>query len=212
MNDIFGSDSVSLVASSGSEIEQALMSAKIAGMDANLSIPDMLHFSKLCMKYGVPCWLEPTTPHKSAKAAIGGILPSIRYISPNLQELSSLSKALGADSTVNSVADQARYVLDVGGGGKNGQQLLVTCGEKGVRTYRLVCLDGIWELEERHYQGEKVVVNGNTTGAGDCFAGTCMGVLSLGGDIEEAVKKGIKAAEALCAGVARSPFLLQAKL
>lgn len=202
MDDIFSSQSQSLAQENRGVIESAMRYAKVCCVDGNLSPSDIRFVSEICWENNVPCWFEPTTPQKSTRVVEKGALQYMSYLSPNLQELSAIAEALGASNHQSPVEQQAWRVLELGGGGKRGQSLLVTCGSEGIRRFKLrtypSATKDVTSLMETWFAAEKVEVTGNTTGAGDTFAGRCIAALAHGIEEEDAITLGMEAAEKSC--------------
>lgn len=199
MNDIFSSSSRSLVSESREGISKALRTAKLVCIDGNLSSSDISALSTLCKQRSVSCWFEPTTPQKCIRVVEAGALQDMMYISPNEIELQALARALLCP-TDGSLSQTAENVLRQGGGGRNGQRLVVTRGAKGISLFTLEGDGNDWGLVEATFKAVKVENVGNTTGAGDSFAGVCIAALATGMPEDEAIRLGLQAAADCCRG------------
>lgn len=201
MDDIFSSTSTSVIAESKENIAGALRSAKLVCLDGNISASDIRALSKLCKQRNVPCWFEPTTPQKGSRVVEAGVLHDMKYISPNEMELRALARALGCQPD-GFLSRTAEKVLRSGGGGKIGQRLLVTRGAQGVTRFHLEEASDDFRLVEKTFKAIKVENVGNTTGAGDSFAGRCVAALATGVDEDDAIVLGLHAAADCCRGEA----------
>lgn len=188
------------MAESRETILKALQTAKLTCFDGNLPASDISILTKLCKSTNVPCWFEPTTTQKATRIIQADALKDTKYLSPNEVELHALSHALSG-SGHESLSRAAENVLRLGGGGRHGQTLLVTRGAKGVTRFRLEGADGDGDglrLVETAIDAAHVAEVGNTTGAGDAFAGACIAGLARGVAEVEAVRMGIEAAAECC--------------
>lgn len=197
MDDIFNSESESLVAEAREDICSALRTAKMACIDGNVSERDMVEFIDLCKQHRVCCWFEPTTPQKSVRMVRSGVLQDVGFLSPNEAELRAMGEELGASNRASS-RELAEIVLREGGGGVRGQCLLLTKGALGVSRFRMQRQNKGWKIVETSFAARRVENLGNTTGAGDCFAGRCIGALAKGVEEEVAIRLGMMAAEECC--------------
>lgn len=198
MDHVFNCASVSLVSESRDLIESALNSVKMVCVDGNLSARDIGLVCGMCTQHGIACWFEPTTPQKSRRILQAGMLHAVDYISPNVEELRALTGGLNATTEDVWIARMAEDLLREGGGGKRGQRVLVTCGANGVERYSLKRGESGWILVETQFAARRVDVDGNTTGAGDWFAGRCIAALARGVAEDEAIELGMRAAEECC--------------
>lgn len=201
MDDIFSSPSSSLVSESRESISEALRTAKLVCLDGNLSASDISALSTLCKQRSIPCWFEPTTPQKCIRVVEAGALQDMMYISPNEIEMQALARALHCPAD-RSLLRTAENVLRRGGGGKNGQRLLVTRGAKGISRFTLEQEQDHdnWRFVETSFKPVQVENVGNTTGAGDSFAGVCIAALATGMPEDEAIRLGLEAAADCCRG------------
>lgn len=198
LDHVFNCASLSLVSESRHWIESALNSVKMVCVDGNLSARDMRLVCEMCVQRGIACWFEPTTPQKSKRILQAGMLHAIDYVSPNVEELKALVEGVNAVVEERSVARMAEHLLKEGGGGKQGQRVFVTCGASGVERYRLQQSESGWLLMETKFAARRVNISGNTTGAGDWFAGRCIAALARGVAEDEAIRLGMRAAEECC--------------
>lgn len=192
-DDVFRAEGGSLVAESRDSIAAALQTAKLACFDGNLSPSDMSQLVAMCRERGVGCWYEPTSTQKSGRVMEAKVLSEVKYLSPNEVEVGRLGRAVGGPRRAG-VESAAEDVLRLGGGGANGQAVLVTQGAKGVTRFRLK--GGV--LEATRFKGVPVHKVENTTGAGDAFAGACIAALARGVGEDEAIREGIRAAAESC--------------
>lgn len=211
MDDIFNSEHDSLVRAAKKDIERCLETAEMACIDGNVSERDIGEFTSLCKQHGVACWFEPTTPEKAVRLVRSGALRDMAYLSPNETELRAMWEAVtGSGQAEECVSGMAEGLLRLGGGGVMGQCLLVTRGENGVCKFRMRKGKEGWVVERRDFAAGRVERVRNTTGAGDCFAGRCIGALVRGVEEEDAIRLGMEAAEECCRKV--NEAMVSAKL
>lgn len=190
----------------GAHIRQTIHAASKNGtkfviLDGNLSDTDLSVIANCCMDEGLQLWIEPTSVTKAIRLAHTGIIARASYLSPNERELCALATVLGDDEnkcdeyeTVDEISLR-KYGKTILQHAEVKQTLVVTRGARGVTRLQL---DGN-EVIVREFAA-MTVVGGvrSTTGAGDCFAGACVGALASGKDMDEAIRDGLVAAAASC--------------
>lgn len=234
-DDMFGENGTSLIEDAAEDIEEAMHSVNMVCMDANAGAREMDGLVRLCEKWKVRCWFEPTTSIKCTRIVEADALKSIAYMSPNETELRNIAGAVVAreekirrnESVSKSAVAQrsieegcvnesemdggelmpcARRVLVAANRGSgNRLKILCTRGAKGVTRYQLG-EDG--DVQEDHFPAVRLRAGEmkNTTGAGDCFTGRCIAGLVKGEEEDVAIREGIIAAARCCRAEEAVPF------
>lgn len=139
---------------------ERLTTASIVVLDANLPVATIRWVCQFCHEQQIPLWIEPVSVEKSRK--ITDFLSSITYISPNKEELESLTSI--TIRTNNDIESGIQILLDQGI-----DYVLVTLGEEGVL---------LGDASGFHHFPARPAQVSDVTGAGDSFvAGTVYGLL-----------------------------------
>mmetsp|Transcript_3114 Transcript_3114/g.11940 ORF Transcript_3114/g.11940 Transcript_3114/m.11940 type:complete len:308 (+) Transcript_3114:1611-2534(+) len=100
------------------KFEAFIARAALVFIDANLNDQALKCVAKLCQKYNVSLFFEPTSVPKSVRCVHSGILPQITFMKPNKDELFAMADAVldreGKSKHVRSVKDAMNVLLDAG--------------------------------------------------------------------------------------------------
>ena len=226
LNDIFTSTEhdgeFSLVQSSLPIVREALTIVRLAIFDGNSTVQDMDLLTRECMDANVKCWFEPTTTAKGVRIVQAKALGRMWVISPNEDELCSMANAVYGKHMFSDnkgwnddlLKDMACVLLkranEENKEEKRKLRLNIVCtrGAKGVLHFWMDMNDDD-RVYSKSYDAE--IVKGdeirNTTGAGDCFAGVAASVITKGGNLERAIKAGIKGGAACVRSERTVPFI-----
>lgn len=157
------------------EKRNILLDAKYIVCDTNIEKESLIFLTGLAKQNRIPICVEPVSIAKSNK--LKGILDGIDFITPNKDELFSLS---GQNPNYNDITTASSTLLD-----KGVKNIILTLGSEGLC---LINKDGI-----KNFPAIKTEIK-NVTGAGDALtAGLLFGLLKHK-VLETACKYGIAAA------------------
>ena len=156
---------------------EAVSQAPMVIMDTNMPIDTLHQIAKLCEENNTPLWVEPVSVAKSKKAI--DIMDKITYLSPNIDELASLSGIF-----IQSHKDIERACRNLIKDGVD--HIMVTLGKNGVILANK-------EQIVRYPAFPAQVVD--VTGAGDSFGGGVVYALMKGFSIEKAIPYGLVVAK-----------------
>ncbi|KAK4538668.1 hypothetical protein CDCA_CDCA19G4693 [Cyanidium caldarium] len=161
--------------------------------DANLS-PEAMRALPPAQRF----WYEPTSPAKAPRIVQAGVLPSMPWVSPNVEEMVAMAKALTGSVETDGEAGRIQWAgeaLILRGGVRN---VLCTRGSRGVSWFRAE------HGAVRRVDMPAVPVEAgrlrSTSGAGDAFAaGVLYGLLCMRYPREEeAIALGLRVAATAC--------------
>ncbi|XP_017770887.1 PREDICTED: pseudouridine-metabolizing bifunctional protein C1861.05-like [Nicrophorus vespilloides] len=169
--------------------------SKLIVLDGNPSLDTMETILELAHKNDISVFFEPTDVPICHKPFQCRYRSSIKYISPNLNELKCIAKSLNiptSDKDVIYIAGRvAEYVSNI----------IVTMGSDGVLIVRrnsakskLHSEADQGPLQIRHYPASKVENLINVSGAGDCFASGIIAAMLEGMSEEICVSVGFESA------------------
>lgn len=198
--------------------EESIKHAPLVMLDANLSQESIDHACSFCGENHIPVWFEPTCIMKSRKPFLSEAWHSITYVSPNLNELRSISEVItNKQQTPENVQAQELPLEDIiihclklcKPLMQYIHCVIVTLGKHGV----LVCRDTEADtpfptscslkdiptrqhslVSARHFPAGSQVNAGNFTGAGDSFAAAMASFVIRGHPPDLCVKAGLLAA------------------
>lgn len=133
--------------------EGIIMKSRIVVIDTNLTTRAIFHVASLCNREKIPLIVDPVSAAKSRKLL--GILPKIDYLTPDINELSSLSGKL-----IKKEGDQKTAVMQLMK--KGVKNIILTGSAQGVHLYSEQFPEGEFISTRRR----KMV---DCTGAGDAL-------------------------------------------
>jgi pseudouridine kinase len=174
---------------------EVIKNSEIVVFDSNIPEESIRYVAELCYNNNIPIVVEPVSIDKAKK--LKGVLDKIDYITPNKEELESITGMSIADD--KEMKKAVKYLRD-----KGVKNVIVTLGERGVYI-------SSEELEKfiEPYKTEIV----DATGAGDALtAGLVYGIFN-GYSLEVSVKMGLAAASlTISSPYTVNPFLNENQL
>jgi pseudouridylate synthase / pseudouridine kinase len=187
----------------GDDLAASFRGAKMLCIDANLNAKDIGALARLARLHGLRVWFEPVSVSKSVRLfAVDGAFASVHYLSPNVDELTSMWSHCyakqGTQRGSQSIGAMAEDLLNLHQqqGGQS-MWIVVTRGAEGLSLFQLAGGD----LINTHVPAAPVPggVVASTSGAGDTLAGSMIACLAEGLSIYEAATLGVEKAAARCA-------------
>ena len=174
---------------------EVIKNSEIVVFDSNIPEESIRYVTELCYNNNIPVVVDPVSIDKAQK--LKGVLDKIDYITPNKEELESITGMSVADD--EEMKKAVKYLRDRGV-----KNVIVTLGERGVYI-------SSEELEKfiEPYRTEIV----DATGAGDALtAGLVYGIFN-GYSLEVSVKMGLAAASlTISSPYTVNPFLNENQL
>ncbi|KAI9995929.1 hypothetical protein PInf_013107 [Phytophthora infestans] len=193
--------------------DQAIDKAKLVIADGNLVPATIGDLFKRSARLGVDTWFEPTSVQKAIRVVEGDGVSSMKYMSPNADELHAISNAI-REKTDNDLITTLLAMAD--GDTKRPKHILVTLGKHGVLVASInMPADELREIVEdcdfdaeiwgmhhvhgghsltmAHLPGVEIPVK-NCTGAGDSMVGGTVYGLLEGYDVLQSCHMGMIAA------------------
>lgn len=186
--------------------------ARIVCLDANLHVKDIDFIAETAFSCGTHLWYEPVSVAKSIKIFAQNAFRNISFMSPNADEMKAMWKHRfdNHHSTEIDLDLMARDLLTSHGGSL---WIICTQGKDGVFIYK-DDVPGRVHIDAAPVPGGVVA---STSGAGDVFAGTMIGILARSecidnASLQDAAKMAVIQASAVCTVRETSNKLTRAKL
>jgi len=170
-------------------LDSQLTNSNYVCLDGNLPVKIMAIIAKACHDAKIPLWYEPTSPYKCAKIVLGGALEWITFISPTITEMEEIARALGYKGPKRDAIECAKTLFKV-----NPKLNIVSHSQSGVDLFRYDVNNG--NITQEHFPSNPSVPVVNRTGAGDTLVGAILIGLTNNMSLDDAIKLGIRAAEA----------------
>ncbi|MGB9808898.1 MAG: carbohydrate kinase [Caldanaerobacter sp.] len=174
---------------------EVIKNSEIVVFDANIPEESIIYVTELCYNNNIPVVVEPVSIDKAQK--LKGVLDKIDYITPNKEELESITGMSVAND--EDMKKAVKYLRQ-----KGVKNVIVTLGEKGVYV-------SSEELEKFIEPYKTDIVD--ATGAGDALtAGLVYGIFN-GYSLEISIKMGLAAASlTISSPYTVNPFLNENQL